>query len=84
MPAKQASAIYRPDLGHAVLEFVETAMMGYIGLKVMPVFRTAVQSGSYPVIPKEVLMKLEETDRAPRGNYNRGSWEYERGIFSTS
>lgn len=84
MPAKQGSAIFRPDLGQAVLEYIETAMMGYIGLKVMPVFRTGVQSGSFPVIPKEVLLKLEKTDRAPRGAYNRGSWEYERGIFSTS
>jgi len=81
--AKQGSAIYRPDLGQAVMEFVESAMMGYIGLKVMPIFRTIEQAGVYPVIPKEVLLKIEETHRRPRGTYNRGSWEYERGQYST-
>lgn len=83
MRAKQASAIYRPDLGQAVLEYAEQAMMGYIGLRVMPTFRTAMQSASYPVIPKEALLKLEPTSRAPRTTYNRGKWEYERGMYST-
>jgi hypothetical protein len=81
--AKQGSAIYRPDLGQAVLEYVEQAMMGYVGMKVMPPFLTGEQAASYPVIPKEVLLKIEDTDRAPRGNYPRGSWEYERGQFQT-
>lgn len=83
MPEKQGSAIYRPDLGQAVVEFVETAQMGYVGLKVMPIFKTRTQSGSYPVIPKEALLKLEKTDRRPRGAYNRGSLEWERGQFAT-
>jgi hypothetical protein len=81
--AKQSSAIYRPDLGAAVSEFVEGPQLGYIGLEVMPVFRTAQQAATYPVIPKEVLMKIQNTDRAPRAMYNRGDWEYERGTFST-
>lgn len=83
MPEKQGSAIYRPDLGSAVMEYIETAQMGYIGLKVMPIMRSRVQSGSYPVVPKEALLKLEKTDRRPRGGYNRGSWEWERGIYAT-
>ena len=82
--AKQGSAIYRPDLGAAVSEFVEGPMMGYIGLEVMPVFRTMKQSSTYPVIPKEALLKIQDTDRAPRAAYNRGDWEYERGFFTTA
>jgi hypothetical protein len=82
--AKQSSAIYRPDLGAAVSEFVEGPQLGYIGLEVMPVFRTAQQAATYPVIPKEALLKIQNTDRAPRAMYNRGDWEYERGLFSTA
>jgi hypothetical protein len=84
MKSKQGSAIYRPDLGAAVLEFVESAMMGYVGLKAMPLFMTGMQSASFPVIPKEALLKLENTDRSPGGAYNRGKFEYERGIYSTA
>jgi len=83
---KKDSAIYRPDLGQAVMEFFEdpTAGMGYIGLEVMPVFRTGVQAGSYPVIPVEALLKLASVDRTPRGSYGRDDYEYERGQFQTS
>jgi hypothetical protein len=81
--SKQGSAIYRPDLGAAVMEFTEGPQLGYVGLEVMPVFRTAAQSATYPVIPKEVMLKIHNTDRAPRATYNRGDWEYERGTFTT-
>jgi hypothetical protein len=80
---KQGSAIYRPDLGAAVMEFTEGPQLGYIGLEVMPIFRTAEQAATYPVIPKEALLKIHNTDRAPRAMYNRGDWEYERGTFNT-
>ena len=58
--------------------------MGFIGLEVMPIFRTAIQAGAYPVIPKEALLKISPTDRAPRAGYQRGDWTYERGTFSTT
>jgi hypothetical protein len=66
------------------MEFWEGPTMGYIGLELMPIFNTPAQSATYPVIPKEVLMKIPDVSRAPRGNYNRGDWNYERGKFSTS
>lgn len=84
MRAKSDSAIYRPDLGMTVMEFVEGPSMGLIGLEVMPIFRTTKQAATYPVIPKEALLKVPDTARAPRGNYQRGDWEYERGQFQTS
>lgn len=82
--SKLDSAIYRPDLGVAVMEFNEGAILNYIGLQCMPIFRTPKASGSYLVVPKEALLKLAETRRAPRGAYARDDWEYERGTFSTS
>lgn len=83
--AASNAAIRRPDLGMAVMEYVEqAATMGLIGLELMPIFRTVEQSGTYPVIPKEALLKLPDTARAPRAGYQRGDWTYERGKFSTS
>ena len=81
--AKGDSAIYRPDLGITVMEYVEGITMPFIGLQVMPIFKVGKQSASYPVIPKEALLKIPNTDRAPRGRYQRGDWEYERGKYST-
>jgi hypothetical protein len=84
MKSKLDSAIFRPDLGAAAHEYMEGDTMGMIGLQLMPIFRTPVASGGYPVITKETLMKIQETARAPKSAYNRGDWVYERGTFSTS
>jgi len=84
MRPKQDSAIYRPDLGMAMLEFVEGPTMGFIGLEVMPVFLTPESSATYPVIPKEALLSVPDVSRAPRAAYQRDDWEYERGTFLTS
>lgn len=80
---KSGSREYRPDLGAAVREFREGPQLGFIGLEVMPIFRTAKNSSTYPVIPKEALLKIEDVDRAPRAAYQRGDWEYERGYYTT-
>lgn len=77
------AAVFRPDLGIAVLEYLEGATMGFIGLEIMPIFRTPRQSATYPVIPKEALLNVPDVSRSPRGHYNRGDWKYERGKFST-
>lgn len=84
MKATSTSAIFRPDLGQAVMEFYETEITDFIGLQVMPLFPTAVQAASYPVIPKEAMLKLFDTSRAPRGAYKRDDFEYERGKYATS
>jgi hypothetical protein len=85
MRPKNDSAIYRPDLGQAVLEYVEGPTMGFIGLEVMPLWRTVKSSSTYPVLPKEALIPAnKDISRAPRGTYSRDDWEYERGTFQTS
>jgi len=85
MPAPTSdTAIQRPDLGAIVYEYMETApAMGYIGLEVMPLFPTAEQSASYPVIPTEALLKIMDTKRAMRGSYNRSDYEFEEGYYGT-
>lgn len=83
MRANTSAAIFRPDLGITVLEYTEGPTMGYIGLELMPLFPVSVQAATYPVIPREAMLKLGDTRRAPRGRYNRDDWEYERGQFAT-
>lgn len=84
MRPKGSSAIYRPDLGQAVMEYVEGDTMGFIGLELMPLYPTVQNAGTYPVVPKEALIpKDKDISRAPRGGYDRDDWEYERGQFQT-
>lgn len=79
------TAIGRPDLGVLVQEYMETAQeLGFVGLKLMPLFETQESSATYPVIPKEVMLHLAKTGRAMRSRYNRSDWEWEEGFFSTS
>lgn len=82
MRPKPNTAIFRPDLGSYVMEFMEFAGLGFIGLQIMPILRRATQAGTFPVIPKEVMLALEDVDRAPRGAYGRSDWDYERGLYA--
>lgn len=84
MRATSGSSIYRPDLGLAIMEYVEGETMGFIGTELMPIFPVPEQASTIPVIPKEAMLKIPSTARAPRGGYQRGDWEYERGKYSTS
>ncbi len=84
MRSSNTTSIYRPDLGIAVMEFVEAADMGLIGLQIMPIWPVPDKSATFPVIPKEALGKIPDTARAPRGEYNRGDWKYEEGKYDCS
>lgn len=78
-----ATTLQRPDLGAIAYEYMqEASQRGFIGLEVMPVFETPLQSSDYPVIPLEALLKLKDTGRAPRSKYSRGDWEFETGTYS--
>lgn len=79
------TAIQRPDLGVLVEEFIETeeAAFGFIGTRVMPIAAVAEQSSTYPVMPKEAMLKLQDTRRAMRGKYPRSDYEFEEGFYAT-
>ena len=83
MRPKGSTLVYRPDLGQYVMEFMEAETMNFIGLQIMPIFPAAEASASFPVIPVEAMMSIEDTRRAPRTSYGQDDWEYERGKFST-
>jgi hypothetical protein len=78
-----ATTIQRPDLGSIAFEYMmEASQRGFIGLQIMPIFEVPLQSADYPVIPIEALLKLFDTSRSPRGDYNRSDYEFKTGTFS--
>jgi hypothetical protein len=86
MPRPTSSTtLQRPDLGALLHEyFFDMAMTKFIADMVMPIFRTKEQSGDYPVIPTEALLKLpHDIKRAARGKFPRGDYQFETGQFAT-
>lgn len=83
MPRPTSSTtVSRPDLGALAFEYaLQQSQSEFIGTRVMPVFETAEQSGEYPVIPVEAILKQQTTRRAPRSAYNRSDWEFENDTF---
>jgi hypothetical protein len=78
-----ATTLQRADLGAIAYEYaMEASQRGFIGLELLPIFDVPEQSADYPVIPIEALIKLQDTSRAPRGNYNRSDYKFETGTYS--
>jgi len=78
------STIQRRDLGDLVSEYaLERSRESFIGLELMPSLGVMLQSGNYPIIPVEEMLKPRDTKRNPRGGYNRGDWGFEQGNFAT-
>lgn len=84
MPAPTSSTtLQRPDLGAVAYEYMlEASERGFIGLSILPIFPVEKQSADYPKIPIEALIKIPETKRSPKGNYNRGDYEFETGTYA--
>jgi hypothetical protein len=57
---------------------------GFIGLQVMPIFAVDEYSGTYPVLPAEILHNLHKTERTAEGGYNRIAGRFEEGFFKTT
>lgn len=79
------TTLQRPDLGAIAYEYMlEASQRGFIGLSLLPTFDVPEQSGDYPIIPIEALLKMQDVKRAPRGNYNRSDYEFETGNYACS
>ena len=73
----------RPDLGAIAYEYMlEADQRGFIADRILPIFDTPLQSAEYPKIPLEALLKIQDTKRAPRGDYNRSDYEFETGNYA--
>lgn len=77
------TAVRRPDLAVVVDEYRDTVATGAIAPQVMPFIPVAVQTAQFPVIPKEVMLKIHDTRRAMRGRYPSSDWEFEMGHYAT-
>ena len=67
-----STIIQRRDLFDLVKDFsLEGNRKGYVGLDIMPLFDTALQSGNFPSIDSEEMMKPADVKRSNRGTYNR-------------
>lgn len=83
-PASTVSTL-RPDLGAIAFEYALAASQrGFIGLTVLPIFETGLQTGTYPKIPIEAMLKLQDTKRAERASYGRSDWNFEDGSYACS
>ena len=77
------TAVSRPELSVVVNEYRDTAVTGTIGARVMPFLPMIEQSAEYPVIPREIMLKIHDTRRAMRGTYPSSDWEFEMGFYAT-
>lgn len=78
-----ATTLQRPDLGELAMEYVESpSLMGMMGLDILPIFPVQEKSADYPVIPQEAVLKVQETARGARGNYNRSDWQFETKTYA--
>jgi len=83
MPRIKSGAVLRQDLGQVAYEYaLEASLRGLIGLTLLPIFETPVQTSNYPVITKESLLALPDTKRAARSAYGRSDWEFDDGSFA--
>lgn len=84
MPTPSTSlGTLRPDLA-AFFEFdLEMQKLGYIATKVAPVVEVALQADSPGKIPLKSLLFQGDTKRTDRGNYNRGSYKFEKFSYAT-
>ena len=78
---RPSSAAQRPDLAVTAM-VARDSRAGFIGLEVMPLFKVDESIGQYPVIPADVMFALQETRRAPRGNYQRSDWTWDWDTYA--
>lgn len=82
MPAP-TTTIQRRDIGDVVSEYaLERSREGFVGEKMLPIFQTSLQTGNYPVISVEEMLKPRDVKRAAKGGYNRGDWGFEQGDYA--
>lgn len=79
------STITRLDSGLLVSE-IDLAMnrQGFIAHRVLPIITRTKPNGDYPTIPREQLLQVRSTQRAPGGGYPRSGAGFSKDSYSTS
>jgi hypothetical protein len=84
MSQQTSGVTLRPDLYELAQSFSSTgAAAGYVGLKVLPLTQTAVESAKFPKMGIAEALRSGDTERAPRAAYGRGFSEFGSDEFST-
>lgn len=84
MPHQSSGTMIRPDLGAAFSEFdIEAGERGYIAPQVLPILPVAKQSGQFPRIPVEQLLKKRDVLRANGSGYSRSDWSFVEEHYAT-
>lgn len=73
----------RPDLRSLEQFDLEMDRLGFVTLKVLPVFEAPEQHGPFGRIKLEQLLRVPDTRRAPKGNYARDDWEFDTISYTT-
>lgn len=83
--ATPSTAISRFDLGMSYTEFsLEMNRRKFIGLRVLPPIGVSQEAASFRRLKiASFLTKPENTERAPRGGYNRDNFQWHQDSYST-
>ena len=78
------TTLERPDLNEVVYEVMRQAQeKDLMGLKLLPLFKSAKNNGQFSVIKKDQLSKIVDVRRGPEGNYNRRTTQFTKDNFVT-
>lgn len=77
-------SVARSDLGAAFEQYqLDADLNGFVGLRLMPAFESAAQSGQYGVLALAELKKKVETSRAAGAGYSRSTYKVSQATFAT-
>ncbi|MCH8853509.1 MAG: hypothetical protein IID41_12790, partial [Planctomycetes bacterium] len=84
--AQPSTAITRFDLSLSYQEFsLRANQQKFIGLKVLPPIAVGLQSADFQKVKVASLLgPVEDTTRAPKGEYSRSSYEWGTDNYSTT
>jgi len=81
---ERTTALPRPDLGAVAMAYdLAASQRGFVGRRMFPVFPSALQAGTFPVIPAQAFLRLIETRRAMGAGYSRSDFQFEDDDFAT-
>ena len=81
-----STAITRLDLSLTYQEFnIIANLRRFIGLRVLPPLGVMQEAAEFPkIVIASLLTKIEDTQRAPRSEYNKDSWEWTKDSYVVS
>lgn len=79
----KAGVTLREDLREIVTE-IDFSELGLVADTILPPLTVSKRSAAMPVLPREVMMKIPDTARAPHGSFSRGQWEWGAQEYKTA